>query len=205
MAVRQEFQSHISNVQTSLHSLTASHRRQICVYKYVSQSCQQTKHKLLSYHSTRGSVCCHLTDAIALKSLRGSWASVRQSSSFICNGPMHRFLFPGRGSGLSHPSLLSKLNRETSCLQFSLLCSGALESRRLLSLHFSPFVWAGLEGSGKPRADFYGIPALVSMGAAWYELPGQTPLDTGWPPYFDVFLSHPLYIVLLRAGETLVR
>lgn len=57
-----------------------------------------------------------------------------------------------------------------------------------------PFFGLDLRDQGNPRVDFYGAPALGPMGAAWYELPGQAPVDTGWLSYFYVFLSHSLYI-----------
>ena len=42
-----------------------------------------------------------------------------------------------------------------------------------------------------------GLTSTVSMRVTWYELPGQAPVDTGWPSCFYVFLT------LLWAGGTL--
>lgn len=69
-----------------------------------------------------------------------------------------------------------------------------------MSVLHSAVLW----GSGKQETakssslpSFPGWTSTVSMRAAWYELPGQAPVDTGWPSCFYVFPT------LLWAGGTL--
>lgn len=175
MAVGPGPQSQHSNVQTSLHSLTASHKRQILVYKCLGVDVSRQQREVHSHHSTR---CAYLlsffffSGAVGCEGPWGNQASFCQSSSFICIGPLRRFLHTGRGQlcSVCQSFLISYLR----CHGHHSHSSAFWESgdQETAESELSPsFFLLDLRDQSSLKAAFYGVPALVPMGTTQYEHP----------------------------------